>query len=103
MKSPICESGRHSAWAESILPRSGDDPDHPLKLLTFCHSQFAEENWSAAESTTKIQSGDSFEKYYGAMAITWLHELGHLIFQYLFSLLDRLLPNQQLLTRYRGR
>ena len=73
MKSPLCDS---STKAETTI---GDN--NPLLLITFCPAQLQETNWRTSGSGVQIQSNDWFGKYESAIAVTWVHELGHLVNQ----------------------
>ena len=71
MKSPLCGEGDSAKMAETMI-------GNPL-LLTFCPAQLQKTNWRTSGSGVQIQSNDWFEDYEVAIAITWVHELGHLV------------------------
>jgi hypothetical protein len=74
MKNPLCGEGDNAKMAESTIGRN-----NPLLLLTLCPTQLQETNWRISGSDVHIQSNDWFEKYEFAIALTWVHELGHLL------------------------
>ena len=74
MKNPLCDEGNNAKMAETTVGKN-----NPLLLLTFCPAQFEVANWRISGNGVQIHSNEWLEKYEYAIALTWVHEIGHLL------------------------
>lgn len=49
------------------------------RILTFCPGQFTVADWQVTGPAVTIQRKDDFSKRENAIALTWIHEMGHYI------------------------